>query len=556
LLRKAIKNYQPFPNTPIYPSAPSIINRPSSVITYDGNNNRLAETDYAYDQVGVGSVSSTGHDETNYSASYNNRGNATTTTKQCFPNCANAVTTYTYDETGQVLTMKDPNGQSTGAITQYSYADNYASGFGTPPGNTNAYLTRITRPTTPNGAAHVESFQYGYNDGQSRRATDENGKNTQYVYNDPLARLSETDYPDGGQTTISYNDAGPSPSVTTSRLMSPGNSLTTLSVMDGLGHVVETLLTPDPDCASGDRTDKTYDGLGRVRTVSNPYCTTSDPTYGITTYNDDALGRSTQVTNPDNSTMLTTYTGRATQVQDEGNGTQRVQRISQTDALGRLTSVCEVSNASLIGSGGAPAACGQDIPATGFLTTYQYDALDNLTQVNQAGISSRTFTYDSLSRLTSASNPESGTISYTYDANGNLAQKTDARGITTTYTHDALNRLTGKTYSDGTPAATFNYDQSSALGVTLTNAIGRKSSQSTAGPNATGSVFSYDAMGRVADNSQCTPQNCGSGVSALQYTQYDLVGDLLSATNAAGITFSYAYSGAARLTTPALTASR
>jgi len=189
----------------------------------------------------------------------------------------------------------------------------------------------------------------------------------------------------------------------------------------------------------------------------------------------------------------------------------------------------------------------------------QYDALNNLTSVSQGSLTPRTFNYDSLSRLTSATNPESGQICYGivsagvcqangYDANGNLVTKTDARGITTTYSYDALNRLTGKTYSDGTPAATFNYDQPSALGVTLTNTIGRKSSQSTAGPNATGSVFSYDTMGRISDNSQCTPQNCGTGMFGFQYTQYDFVGDLLSATNAAGVTFNYGYNTVARLT--------
>ncbi len=96
---------------------------------------------------------------------------------------------------------------------------------------------------------------------------------------------------------------------------------------------------------------------------------------------------------------------------------------------------------------------------------------------------------------------------------------------------------------------TFNYDQASALGVTLTNTKGRISSQSTAGAAPTGAVFSYDLMGRVVDNSQCTPQNCGASVFAFQYPQYDLAGDLLSATNAVGITFNYAYDAAARLTT-------
>src|SRR5260370_14917810 len=137
------------------------------------------------------------------------------------------------------------------------------------------------------------------------------------------------------------------------------------------------MLTSDPDCGAGDRTDTTYTGLGQVYTVSNPYCTTGDSTYGLTTYAYDGLGRTTQVTHPDNTAVLTTYTGRATQVQDEGNGTQRVTRISQTDGLGRLASLCELapgpfvgrggpSSSSLIVSAGSPVPCGQDIAATGF----------------------------------------------------------------------------------------------------------------------------------------------------------------------------------------------
>jgi YD repeat-containing protein len=192
-----------------------------------------------------------------------------------------------------------------------------------------------------------------------------------------------------------------------------GQYVTSVATSDGLGHVIGTLLTPDPDCTSGgDRTDTTYDGQGHAHTVSNPYCTTSDPTYGVTTYAYDALGRTTQVTHPDNSTILTTYTGRATQVQDEGNGNgaQRVTRISQSDGLGRLNSLCEVSSSSLLGQSGSPAACGQDFAGTGFLTSYGYDVLGNLLQVTQGTMAARMFAYDSLSRLTSASNPESGSV--------------------------------------------------------------------------------------------------------------------------------------------------
>jgi len=51
----------------------------------------------------------------------------------------------------------------------------------------------------------------------------------------------------------------------------------------------------------------------------------------------DALGRTTQVSHSDGNTILSAYTGRATQVQDEGDGTHRIQRISQTDGLARIS---------------------------------------------------------------------------------------------------------------------------------------------------------------------------------------------------------------------------
>ena len=81
-----------------------------------------------------------------------------------------------------------------------------------------------------------------------------------------------------------------------------------------------------------------------------------------------------------------TYAGGATEVQDEGNGSRRVAKVLQSDGLGRLASVCEVTSATQLGNGGTPAACGQDIAATGFLTSYQYDGLGNLTGVTQNGL--------------------------------------------------------------------------------------------------------------------------------------------------------------------------
>jgi RHS repeat-associated protein len=536
-----------------------IVNAADNVTVFDGLGTQIKQTSFLYDG---SSVTSSGT-ATGLVSVATLRGNPTSVTR--WLSTGSPVTKYAYFDNGQILSETDPCGSATctdmsgtAHTTTYSYTDSNTSCGGTAPpaGNTNAYLTKITNPL-----GQIQSFCYGYNDGQLRGATDANSKTTTYKYGttpsgctaDQLDRLGEVDYPDGGKTTYCYNDstfnaATPSPSVTTSSAITSTTNVLNLVAVDGLGHTARIQLESDPDCATGLRTDTTYDGFGRTRTVSNPYCSTGDSTYGLTTFVYDALGRVTQTTRPDNNTELTTYTGRATQVQDEGNGAQRVTRVSQIDGLGRLASVCEVSGTTLLGITPTPAACGEDIAATGFLTSYQYDSLDNLKQVTQGGLNARSFTYDSLSRLGTATNPESGQTIYTYDVDSNLQTKKDARNITITYAYDVLNRLTGKSYSDATPAVTYAYDQTIARGVSLTNTIGRRSSESTAGTSPSGAIFSYDSMGRVVDNSQCTPQNCSTGVFAFQYTQHDLQGNVSSATNAAGITFTYTYSTANRVT--------
>jgi RHS repeat-associated protein len=565
-LRETIVTPKTFAAPPgsIFPT-PTILNRPSSVVT-NYNGTEQAETDFSYDQTAVGSVTnlSTAYfDSANYGTGYNNRGNMTTKTAKCLQGCTTSpVTTFTYDQTGQALTKKDACGNSscgdmtgTSHTTTYLYTDNYDSN---PSSNTNAYLTKITNALTQSA-----SFKYAYTDGQLIQATDANSQATSYSYNDSLRRLTETNYPDGGETTIVYNDATynastPSPSITTTKYGGTSPNVVTLTAFDGAGHIVRSAITSDSSCTSGngDRTDTAYDGLGRVSTVSNPYCTTGDPTYGITTYAYDPLNRTVQVTDADGtSTILTSYTGRATQVQDEGNGTQRVTRISENDALGRLTGVCEVtpSGYTLSGQNGTSTTCigadgnPLDINGNGYGTTYAYNVFDDLTNVTQGTLATRSFSYDSLSRLLTSYNPETATITYVYDVNGNLSTRTDARSIVTTYTYDVLNRNTQKSYSDGTQTSTYLYDAGTApYGLTVTNAIGRLV-QETAGCAYTLNI--YDPMGRVTEQIVQIPSTtCTNLYVGLQlpYT-YDVLGNLLSANDGEGMTFSYTYDGAARL---------
>jgi RHS repeat-associated protein len=545
--KETATTYQSFAATPIYPTGASIFDRPSSVITY-GNGVRVAETDYSYDQTSVANVSnlpSGSHDETNYPAtSTAPRGNATTVTNQCFPSCSNTVSTLGYDETGQAFSKTDPKGN----ITSYSYTDNFDS---PPSANTNAYITQITNPTT-NGVSHIEKFKYAYTDGQLINSTDQNNQSTQYLYADTLRRLTETDYPDGGQSTISYNDAGPSPTVTASRKITSSQSMTSVSVMDALGHAVQAQLTTDPD--GTDFTDTTSDGMGRVWKQSNPHRSAALSTDGTTTYFYDSLGGTCLVVPPDgtlptgsacpttspSNDIFTTYSGNTTTVTDQAGKSRK----SVSDGLGRLTQVFE------------------DPAGSNYETDYAYDALNNLLCVAQKGTNSgtftncasipaawrpRTFTYNSLSRLLTATNPESGAITYTYDANGNLLTKKDARNITATYAYDALNRLTQKSFSDTTPLVKYGYDALAPSGctpptLTINNGIGRRTSMCDA---AGAEAWSYDITANVGWKT--TDTRTTNGVTKTAVSQSNLAGSLVTLTYpVGGEVLTYAPGGAGR----------
>jgi RHS repeat-associated protein len=199
-----------------------------------------------------------------------------------------------------------------------------------------------------------------------------------------------------------------------------------------------------------------------------------------------------------------------------------------------------------------PVSCGLDVTAVGFPTSYSYDTLDNPTAVIQGGVT-RSFLFDSLSQLKSAANPESGTTSYNYDLNGNLISKTDQRNITTTYAYDALNRLTGKSYSDGTPAACFQYDSTSTgrLATEWTQAGTCPATVPGSGVLTQRTFASYDAVGRVTTDQQCaTPGNCSTGTPNSVSYGYDLAGDMISYSNGLAnspMTFNSSFDNAGRL---------
>jgi RHS repeat-associated protein len=546
LLRRADKTYLHNSNTNYVTY--NIVDKVLQNTIFDGAGNQKAQTQYEYDTTALSSSGGAPQHDATYTTSFTFRGNVSRVKRWRNTDGALLATTYTYDDLGNIVSISDPLTH----MSTYDYTDSWSGTTCPPPSNSHAYVTTFANalsqqikrtyfPCTGLLQAHKDP-----NDIAAARA------GTTYLY-DLFGRVTQKSLPDGGQINSSYNDVPPVTQTSTTKVNS-SLSLVSVATQDGLGRVTNTQITSDPDGTTS--VDTAYDAFGRTSSVSNPHRSAAAPTDGTTTYLYDALGRTKQITRPDGAIVSTSYTSRATDVLDEGNGVGRVERVSQVDGLGRLVSVCEVTSTTLLGGGGTPGACGQDITKTGFLTAYTYDILDNLLTATQGTLPARTFTYDSLSQLATAINPESATTSYSYDADGNATQRTRPAPnqfslttlVATTYAYDALNRLTGISYNDGSTAPVANtYDQTSAGGFTFNNPVGRLTTESRVTTQGTSKAyFSYDSMGRITNQWQCTPLNCGSSTLPMAYS-YDLAGNVITANNGAGLTLTYNYSGANRL---------
>ena len=576
---------------------------PQSIVTTDGSGNKIAETDLGYDEVTPATVSNLvagTHDECNFGVMINgcsyaytsyhqiiqtstppgitHRGNLTSLTRWNRSGTS-PITKVAYDTTGQLLSVSKPCIVASCAdisgpkgTTTYSYTDNFdpSSGSGGQPASpTNAYLTAVTDPL-----GHTTNYTYALVDGLLTAAQDANGK-TSYIYADPMRRLTETDLPGGGRTTRSYADRTPSNTaatqVATSMLASPDPAVNTTTVLDGFGRTMQNQVTSAP--GNTILTDTVHDGFGNISSRSNPYQSTSDQSYGKTTYVYDALGRETTQINPDSTSTQTCYNGVAstgqTNCTSNGSSLSTAAWIDfsdeagrhwqrQSDAFDRLVAVMEPDKS--LGTLAAE-------------TDYVYDPLDDLTSVKQKGVSGETartrqFTYDSLSHLITSNNPESGLTCYGtwsggavgsgacqngYDLNGNLSVKTDANGMTLTYTYDALNRLVNKT---APPAP--DYTNATMVYDTCANGIGRLCQESTPAPwinggFESGTRLNYDPMGRVTGTQWFNygAQAWQNGVGA----KYDLAGNLTQITFPDGRVVAQTFDGAGRLASVADTTS-
>jgi RHS repeat-associated protein len=503
-------------------------------------------------------------------------GNQTSVTASVNLNAGSQTVTSSvvYNANGTPHLTKDANGNQT------------LVAYGTTCGG--LFPQTVTKPfQSVTTAPETITYSYDCNTGLQNSVTDPNGVTTRYTYGTTQASSYLSPEYSFGRISQIAKAAGVVGEETHTTFTYPtGNEIDVaqdeVAVGDGLisgKTYYDGLFRPIKKIGADGATVITqYTSEGEVASVTNPYLTTGDPSYGVTNFTYDALGRKTiQTHEPDHSILQWCYDGIATdgqsncranvsgfaggdwmdQEDESGNDRQFV-----SDSLGRLRTAVEPGS---------------------LLTNYGYDGLGNLTQVNQLGVvgvdvaRTRSFSYDSLSRLLNSNNPESGSISYTYDANGNLITKTSpapngATGtITLGYCYDALNRMTFKFYSappspgscptfnatapsypNGAVAA-YAYDASPITGAA--NTVGKLIDEVTLSSGAVTSEYApyaFDALGRLSSERQCPLGPCATKSYSLGYT-YDLAGSMLTSTNglptadAHYLAMGYSYDNAGRL---------
>ena len=388
-------------------SGNGIVNKPSSVIVYDGTSGtktKLASTTYAYDGTGVTTTTGTPQ----HVSITGSRGNLTTLTKST-SSTAMLSSTYTYYDTGNPYVATDVNG----AQTTYVYGSGSCG---------NSFATGVNEPLSLS-----RSMTWNCTGGVALTVTDENGKvvTADYSTDPDFWRPDYTLDQLNNKTTLAYSTQ---PSAAESTLSFNGtNSVSDLrTTLDGFGRAVFSQRLQTPGGTNYDTSEVDYNGMGQPYRSTMPYSAAASPSSDntnapATTTTYDALGRVSTVTDANNGTVSYTYTNN--DVLQKLSGGQTFQKQFEYDGLGRLTSVCEMS-LSLPGT----AACGQNVAQNGYLTLYTYDALGRLLTVTQnakaasGSKQTRSFTYDWLGRMLTESNPETGnggvngTVQYTYDS--------------------------------------------------------------------------------------------------------------------------------------------
>ncbi|HEY4310196.1 MAG TPA: RHS repeat-associated core domain-containing protein [Pirellulales bacterium] len=500
---------------------------------------------------------------TSYTRDFNGRILTKTTTA---PNndqgLTTLVTTYTYDDKGNVIEVQYPDGSTehwdydpvlnvpTTHIDQLGHETDYTIApitglvltvheIGTGTNDRTTIYTYTPAPTSPGQLPG----------GLMLTETDPLGILTTYSYYSNAAQpgkfgqVETINYAVGtaDHASVSYDyDAAGNMTTSTDEL----GRVTTYQY-DAQNQLIHTAL-PNPGFSQATASaSTTYDGSGRVLTQTDALNNTTQYVY-------DARGNlwKTIETDPNGGTLQTTYT------YDSSGNLKTV-----TDPLGRVTKYDYDPMGNLLDviapdPNGNPSVNGPE-------TSYTYDAAGNRKTMTDPNGGLTTYYYDAMNRLVKEVDPNpltglddtgSQVTTYTYDAAGNMTSMTNAEGQTT-YQYDTEGQLVrtimpnpvnglgpigglNGTPATGTPYTAYTYDNDGNVSTT-TDAMG----------NTT--TYEYDYRNRLTWTIEPDP---GTGLGGNDSSDnpkteniYDAAGQLIQSVDQLGQITTYQYDGLGRV---------
>jgi RHS repeat-associated protein len=464
-------------------------------------------------------------------------------------NQAPATSTFVHDGFGNLQKATDPNSYT----LQYTY-DTTAQ----------TYATRVDDISF----GYFSTAGYDLRFGLPTSNTDVNGQ-VQSIQYDQFGRTFRVygpdDTPGSGEPTIevTYNLAAfpISASVKHKDVQHAGDPIQTVTFADGLHRVIQTKTDIDQD-VNGDgsvvRTGMTvsgqvtFDNRGRLSAQGQPVFDAGpagtfvvSPMLNPTTYAYDALGRRTNVTVPDRTSLgiqtNTLYdivspigldhlvdggTWLLTEVRDPNANfaNQNVGRhLSYADSRGNQIAVRTFNQV------------GTSTTLTPLTTRYTYDPIDQLATVTDAKNKVTSAAYDTMGQLIVLNSPDAGQTLYRYDLAGNLGAKQtpvlrgQGTNVFTRYLYD-FDRLRKIDFPTSTNV-TYAYGGVNEGGDTNGNRAGRIKQVTSDGATE---VRSYDRMGNVNQTlttlpNMATPATPATVTFTMKYT-YDWLGRMQTMT--------------------------
>src|SRR6266568_9688036 len=172
-----------------------------TVTVKDGSGTIKSRQDTNYDQYPSGLTCITGapqHDDSGHGCSFTARANATSVTTYTNPAGPSGGITqnFTYDSLGNLRTAQD----ALNSTTTLAYSPDAWANTACPPSAT----TYAFPVSASNALSQTTSFTYFDCSGQLASVKHPNNQTTSFSY-DSLLRPTQENFPDGGQTTITYN---------------------------------------------------------------------------------------------------------------------------------------------------------------------------------------------------------------------------------------------------------------------------------------------------------------------------------------------------------------